>query len=79
MEEQELLFDDVTNLLKIHGLTYKWLLARLEEKGCKVNKVSLSKWSHGVQVSDKAYKVYELSMLILDEYCERFADKVKEL
>lgn len=73
------LFDDVAQLLKIHGLTYKWLLARLEEVGCKTDKVSLSKWSHGVQVTEKARTVHDLSIKILQDYCKRFAEKVKKL
>lgn len=75
----DILFDDVRQLLEIHGLTYKWLLARLEEVGCKVDKVSLSKWTHGVQVTEKARKVHDLSIKILDDYCKKFAEKVKRL
>lgn len=75
----ENLYDDVTTFLKIHGLTYKWLLQRLEDVGCKVDKVSLSKWSHGVQVTDKAVKVHALCVQILDKYRLDFAEKVKRL
>lgn len=73
------LFDDVTTALKINGLTYKWLIARLEEKGCKVDKVSLSKWAHGVQVTERAYKVHECAVVILDEYRKRFAERINKL
>lgn len=73
------LFDDVTTQLKIHGLTYKWLIERLEEMGCHVDKVSISKWAHGVQVKGKAKEVHELSLKVLKEYSENFAEKVKEL
>lgn len=73
------LFDDVTELLKIHGLTYRWLIDRLAEMGCKVNKVCLSQWTHGVQITPKAHTVHELSVKILNEYCSAFAEKVKDL
>lgn len=73
------LFDDVTNLLKIHGLTYKWLMEKLNEKGCDVNKVSFSKWVHGEQVTQKAQSVHEMSLKIIDLYCKEFAEKVSAL
>lgn len=73
------LFDDVVERLKIHGLSYKWLMERLNEQGCDVNKVSFSKWIHGEQVTDKAKKVHEMSMKIIDLYCKKFAEKVREL
>lgn len=75
----EELFKDVNDLLKIHGLTYKWMMSRLGEKGCKVDKVSISKWAHGVQITDKAYKVHDLCIVILEEYRKSFAEKVKDL
>lgn len=73
------LFDDVTNLLKIHGLTYKWLMERLNENGCDVNKVSFSKWVHGEQLTAKAQSVHDMSLKIIDLYCSAFAEKVREL
>lgn len=79
MEQNQNLFDDVTELLKIHGLTYRWLRDRLVEAGCDVHKVSLSKWVHGVQVAQKAVVVHDMSLKILDEYCKSFAEKVKSL
>ena len=75
----ENLFDDVTTTLKIHGLTYKWLMERLDECGCTVDKVSFSKWVHGVQVTERAQEVHKLSLKILKEYNKRFAEKVKGL
>lgn len=73
------LFDDVNERLKIHGLTYKWLMERLNENGCEVNKVSFSKWVHGEQVTAKAEKVHEMSLKIIDLYCSAFAEKVRGL
>lgn len=73
------LFDDVSEFLKIHGLTYKWLTERLEEMGCTVDKVSISKWVHGVQVTDKARAAHDLAVKILKEYEKSFARKVKDL
>lgn len=73
------LFDDVNELLKIHGLTYKWLMERLNEQGFEVNKVSFSKWVHGEQVTEKAEKVHDMSLKIIDLYCSAFAEKVREL
>ena len=75
----ERLFDDVVERLKIHGLTYKWLMERLNEQGCDVNKVSFSKWIHGEQVTEKAQKAHEMSVKIIDLYCKQFAEKVGEL
>ena len=79
MEKENMLFDDVAELLKIHGLTYKWLTERLNEAGCPVDKVSMSKWVHGVQVTDKAKVAHDLSLKIMKEYSKRFAEKVKNL
>lgn len=73
------LFDDVAELLKIHGLTYKWLAERLEEAGCTVDKVTMSKWVHGVQITEKARTAHDLSLKILNKYTKSFAEKVKNL
>lgn len=73
------LFDDVTELLKIHGLTYKWLMERLNENGCDVNKVSFSKWVHGEQLTAKAQNAHAMALRIIDLYCKSFAEKVREL
>lgn len=78
MAEQKL-FDDVTELLKIHGLTYKWLLDKLEEKGMSVHKVSLSKWVHDGQRTPKAVEIHDMAIKIINLYCKEFAEKVKEL
>lgn len=79
MAEERKMFDDVTERLKIHGLTYKWLLDKLEEKGLYVHKVSLSKWVNGGQVTPKGKEIHDMSMKIIDLYCKEFAEKVKEL
>ena len=79
MAEEKYLFDDVTERLKIHGLTYKWLLAKLKEKGLSVHKVSLSKWVHDGQVTPKSKEIHDMSMKIIDLYCEEFAKKLEEL
>lgn len=79
MDNERMLFDDVADLLKIHGLTYKWLTERLNEAGCTVDKVSMSKWVHGVQVTDKARTAHDLSLKILKEYSKKFADKVSQI
>lgn len=73
------LFDDVTEQLKEHGLTYKWLIERLAECGCYVDKVSISKWAHGVQVYDKAKEAHDLALKILEKYKNGFAEKVSDL
>lgn len=75
----ENLFDDVTTRLKVHGLTYRWLMDRLNEKGYDVHKATLSQWVHGEKVANKAKEVHDESIKIIDLYCEQFAEKVKEL
>jgi hypothetical protein len=79
MAEERKLFDDVSERLKIHGLTYKWLLDKLDEKGMSVHKVSLSKWVHDGQRTPKAVEIHDMAMKIIDLYCKEFAEKVKEL
>lgn len=69
------LYDDVTEILLQNGLTYKWLIARLAEQGFKVDKVSISKWAHGVQVTDKAIKGHDLALKILNDYVKHFAER----
>lgn len=73
------LFEDVTNLLKDHGLTYKWLLARLNEVGFTTGKVSMSKWVHGCQVTAKAREAHELSLKIIDFYTQSFVERLGEI
>ena len=73
------LFDDVSDMLKIHGLTYKWLLERLAEMGYSVDKVSISKWVHGEQIADRAKEVHTACLKIMNEYQKKFAEKVKDL
>lgn len=73
------LFADVEKLMKENNLTYKWLVGKLNEKGLEVSIVSLSKWVHGTQVSQKAQTVHDMAIKIINLYCESFADKVKEL
>ena len=73
------LYSDITELLKIHGLTYKWLVERLNAKGYDISKVTFSKWVHGEQITQKAKEVHEVSLKILDLYCKTFAEKVKDL
>lgn len=72
----EKLFNDVTEILKEYGLTYKWLMIQLNAKGCDVNQVSLSKWVHGTQVSKKAEDVHAVCLKILKMYKKHFAEKV---
>ena len=71
----EMLFDDVNELLKKHGLTYKWMIDRLADMGFKTDKVSISKWAHGVQVTDRAMQAHSLCLKILKEY-EKFAGRL---
>ena len=73
------LFDDITILLNDHDLTYKWLIMRLKEIGFDTDKVSMSKWVHGVQCSGKAQEAHDLSLKIINLYTKTFAEKVGEL
>ena len=76
--ENEKLFDDVTQLLKEHDLTYKWLNARLTDIGLTINKVSMSKWVHGNQITSKAYKAHDMAIKIIETYA-KFATELKEI
>lgn len=76
---EQKLFEDVSELLKVHGLTYKWLMAQLNRKGCNVNKVSFSKWVHGEQVTAKAQNAHTMALKIIDLYCKEFVGKVESL
>lgn len=73
------LFDDITIMLKDHDLTYKWLISRLKEIGFDVDKVSMSKWAHGVQISGKAQEAHTLSVKIINLYADTFAQKMGEI
>ena len=73
------LFDDVTEFLKINGLTYKWLIERLKERNIIVDKVSMSKWAHGVQLTDKASVVHNEALSIIRYYEANFAERIKKL
>lgn len=72
------LFDDVTELLKKNGLTYRWMVDRLADMGFATDKVSISKWAHGVQVAERAKQAHELCLEILQHYEDGFAERLKE-
>lgn len=72
------LFDDVTELLKKHGLTYRWMVDRLADMGFVTDKVSISKWAHGVQIAERAKQAHELCLRILQNYEDGFAERLKE-
>lgn len=62
------MFEDIKAKLNENDLTFAWLMARLAEEGIIVDKVSMSKWTHGKQLGKKAELVRDTSIVIIEKY-----------
>lgn len=51
-----------------NSLTHVWLINRLEDRGIKTEKTSLSSILRGVRRGPKAEEIINASLLILDDY-----------
>lgn len=75
----ETLFNDIEEMLNENALTWKWLAMQLNLHGCDVNIISLSKWVHGNQISQKAIDVHKVAVRIMKLYRKGFAEKVSKV
>jgi len=69
------MFDEISKRLSENKLTNVWLMARLAEVGFKVDKVSFSRWLHGVQLGSRAVECKAICEKILDTY-DKFMKEV---
>lgn len=71
-------YDDITEYLQKNCLTYKWLLARMKERGFEIGEVTLSRWVHQDIISELSVQGHNLALSILTEYDNGFVQPFRK-